>query len=681
MIIPYDIESYPNIFTFTAYSPEHQCMMQWEISWRKNMVNSLLEWLYYWKAQGVMFSGFNNIGYDHPVVHQIMTDPLCRTAGEIYKVNERIIGTPWEKRWSNRVPQWETLLPQVDLMLIHHFDNDAKRTSLKQLEFVMRMHSIEDLPYPPGYPIPETNEAAELLLGYNKHDVKATLDFTNYSSKAIEFRNQMSAKYGIDFTNHNDTKIGKDYFIKQLQDSGVVCYNADKSPKQSYRNSINLGEVIFPYVQFKRPEFQQLLATLKNTTITETKGALSHSVTVDGFTFVFGLGGIHGSVESTTLENTRDISIVDADVASYYPNLAIANRVYPEHLGEKFCDVYSDVYNQRKQYAKKTVENAAMKLALNGVYGDSNNKYSVFYDPKYTMTITVNGQLLLCMLAERLMEIPGLEMIQINTDGLTVRFHNMWTQHYEYVCSEWQKLTGLTLEFVKYRKMSIRDVNNYIAIPESGSPKYKGVYVHTSAVDGGELGWHQNHSALIIKKAAAAAIVDGKPVRETILNHRDPFDFYLLAKVGRKDGLHLFNDVKWGDTVVYPQVKIQDCQRISRYYISNTGHKLIKTMPPLKRRGNSVDMYLPGWKSKTLSGGKNKNLKVSSLAEYNQAIIDGYRTKDGGDWNYTPVRKIGIDADYFVTIANTVDGSMPPNINYEYYITEAEKLVNKVKGL
>lgn len=49
--------------------------------------------------------------------------------------------------------------------------------------------------------------------------------------------------------------------------------------------------------------------------------------------------------------------------------------------------------NNVSPYAKGTPENAMLKLALNSVYGDSNNQYSVFYDPMYTMKITVNGQL------------------------------------------------------------------------------------------------------------------------------------------------------------------------------------------------------------------------------------------------------------------------------------------------
>ena len=99
---------------------------------------------------------------------------------------------------------------------------------------------------------------------------------------------------------------------------------------------------------------------------------------VDGFRFDFGTGGIHGSLENKIARSTKKYKLIDADVSSMYPNIAISNRVYPEHLTEKFCDIYEDVYNQRKSFAKGTAENAMLKLALNSVYGDSNNKYSVF---------------------------------------------------------------------------------------------------------------------------------------------------------------------------------------------------------------------------------------------------------------------------------------------------------------
>jgi DNA polymerase elongation subunit (family B) len=217
--------------------------------------------------------------------------------------------------------------------------------------------------------------------------------------------------------------------------------------------------------------------------------------------------------------------------ASYYPNLAIVNKVYPKHLSETFCDVYEDVYIQRKGFAKGTSENATMKLALNGVYGDSNSKFSPFYDSQYTMTITISGQLSLCMLSEKLLEIEGLDIIQINTDGVTVRVPRDRVDDHVKICEDWEKLTGLELERNDYNSMYIRDVNNYIAEYTNGSLKRKGAYEYE------DLDWSKNHSGLIIQMAAVAYLTEGKPVQDTIRNHKDKMDFMMRVKVPRSSRL------------------------------------------------------------------------------------------------------------------------------------------------
>jgi len=117
-----------------------------------------------------------------------------------------------------------------------------------------------------------------------------------------------------------------------------------------------------------------------------------------------------------------------------------------------------------------------LKLALNGVYGDSNNPFSVFYDPLFTMSITLNGQLLLCLLAEGLMHIDGLKLIQVNTDGLTVQVprDNKWMV--DMVRAAWESRTKLQLEEAIYARMFIRDVHSYIAQYVNGFVKRKGAY-------------------------------------------------------------------------------------------------------------------------------------------------------------------------------------------------------------
>ena len=86
--------------------------------------------------------------------------------------------------------------------------------------------------------------------------------------------------------------------------------------------------------------------------ITELPGRAYKSSIEGGLKYVFGTGGLHASVDSSSWYSDEEWTIIDVDVASYYPWLAIANKVYPEHLGIEFCDIYEGLYEERKQYPK-----------------------------------------------------------------------------------------------------------------------------------------------------------------------------------------------------------------------------------------------------------------------------------------------------------------------------------------
>ena len=276
--------------------------------------------------------------------------------------------------------------------------------------------------------------------------------------------------------------------------------------------------------------------------------------------------------------------IRDADVSSMYPNIAISNNIYPLHLTKQFCVIYKDVYEQRKGFAKGSAENGVMKLALNGVYGDSNNQFSPFLDPAYTMKVTINGQLSLCLLAEKLLEIDGLKIAQANTDGLTVAMKRSTEDQYKEVCEKWQKQVGLELEYADYSAMWIRDVNNYIAQYTNGKLKNKGAYEYK------DLAWHKNTSCLIVPMAAEAFMVHGKDIKEFISEHSEKFDFMLRTKVPRSSRLVLVQDD--GTEVLQ--------QNICRYYPCKTGGKLVKIMPPMEEGGEERRLSIDSeWKVKT----------------------------------------------------------------------------------
>lgn len=594
----WDLESYPNVFCVTFLDPKSGQELTFELSEFKNEWDELVKFVNRCKNNFIRWVGFNNYYYDYQVLHRLLQKDKHPAGMELYEIaymiSDKIINMNKEEKFQHILWDNVHIVPQVDLFRIHHFDNMARATSLKKLEFNMRSKSIQDLPYKPGT-ILSQEQIAELIK-YNKHDVRETAKLYEKSADLIKFREELTIKYDKNFLNHNDTKIGKDYFIMELEKAEIKCFfitDGQKKPVQTKRRNIYFQDIIFKYINFERPEFNAVLSWLRKQVITNTKAALTGidvedlgelaqysnlkmvkkkvknlNCIVDGFQFDFGTGGIHGSVDATIVSEDENFAIIDYDVTSLYPSIAIVNKIYPKHLTNKFCEIYTDMKKQRMSYAKGTPENAMLKLALNGVYGDSNNPYSPFFDPQYTMAITINGQLMLCMLAEQYMKVEGLRIIQINTDGITIKVPRNQVDLVESINKQWQETTKLELERADYSKMFIRDVNNYIGLYTNGKLKRKGKYEY-------EREWHQDQSALVIQKAVEAHFVQGIDITEFIIHHENEFDFMLRTNVPRSSRL----EIDYED-------RTETLQNVTRYYMSEDGGQLVKIMPPLKGKEN-----------------------------------------------------------------------------------------------
>ena len=715
----FDIETYKELFSFSIIRADGKFSNTFEVSQFNNQIERILGCLDYLKENNCRMVGFNNTGFDYPILHKLIQHRYKLPKGgkslanKVFQWAQTQIESFKDNGFGNTIKTDEQYVKQVDLYKIWHFNNKAKSTSLKMLEFNMREDNIKDLPFDIRQEL--TQEHINEILMYNEHDVRCTLDFYNASKSQITFRDDLSKKLGKDFTNADDTKIGSEYFQLELEKNGVKLHkfqNGKKILNQTYRNSIKLKDCMFDYYNFTRPEFIAVMDWFKNQTIIETKGVFSDieehdlgavaqycqmtekrkrfkeipteeelrlfkkehplgwvdvqelaatenlldsegnfvleypkdefgnldftkkqkkvkvpkksywgvwkiaetlNVLVEGFRFDFGVGGIHGSLSNMIVNENKSWAILDHDVTSFYPNLAISNRIYPEHLGQTFCDIYKDMFEQRKSFDKKSAENAMLKLALNGTYGKSNDKFSVFYDPKFTMSITVNGQLTLCMLVD-MFYTNGVrfKIVQINTDGMTIAVHRNDIDLMNQTMKDWESLVKLQLETVNYSKMVIRDVNNYLAMYTNGKTKRKGAYQYE------ELGWHQNQSGLVIPMAAEAFMMNGTPVTEFIENHfkqGNIFDFMLRTKVDRISRLVL----EYEDGIEVEQ------QRICRYYPSKTGGKLIKIMKPLEGKSDFRRLGLDtSWNVKTCNSMQDFDGDIDFdyyISEVNKLII------------------------------------------------------------
>ena len=266
------------------------------------------------------------------------------------------------------------------------------------------------------------------------------------------------------------------------------------------------------------------------------------------------------------------------------------------------------------------------------------------------MAITINGQLMLCMLAEWLLTVPTLQVIQINTDGITYRCRREHLDNARTYQSAWERYTCLKLEEALYSRMWIRDVNNYVAETEDGKLKQKGAYwfprkFPDDISNSSPPAWHKDFSACVVTMAAVEHMVTGCDIGEFIYSHRNSFDFMCRAKVDRSSTLWI------GD---------QQVQRITRYYIANDGGTMKKVSPPAK--GARVGDF------------KRKN-GITDW-EWSQQIPgvwdERYHTKNKSKYE---VREMSIESGYRVADCNLAAQFDFRNVNYDWYIDHAKKLV------
>lgn len=577
----YDIETLSNCFTYSAVDRDSDNIVKFVIWKDKNDLYDLL--MHLTNVKGMI--GFNSINFDYPVMHYIIKerDKLIQMDGDkiaklIYKKAQSVISQEY-----SAVKEVEVLIPQLDLFRIWHYDNKARMTGLKKLEIAMCFENVQDMPYSHEYKI-TTEAEVEEILDYNVNDILATKSFYKLTEDKLELRKGLQTKYGLDCLNFPDSKIGEQLMLK------LYCHYTEQDEEQvkrkrTHRSLFKFSECIPEYINFTTPEFNQLFEYIKGIEVTELKESFKYSFEYNGFTFDLGTGGLHACIKSGVYQSTDTEIVIDCDVASLYPSLAITLDLYPEHLGSQFSKIYEEGIVKPRLEAKKNKDMVmadGFKLSANSVYGKSNSEYSFLCDPLYTLKTTLAGQLALCMLSEMLMtRVPNLIMLQVNTDGITVKIPVEHQRLYWEICQEWEAHTNLVLEYVAYSQMIIRDVNNYVAVTKKGNKvKYKGTFKPNAEMrKDGE--YHKAFNQGVVSTAVNNYFLYNKPILETLHECQDIYEF---CKTGNTVGQW------WAETFDIDEngneTNVTKVQKTNRYYLSKNGLKFRKcTYKPDKITG------------------------------------------------------------------------------------------------
>ncbi len=530
---------------------------------------------------------FNGIGFDSQVTHNILKHYKEWEGMDPDGITEEIYGYAQEaiRRSNNRefseFPEWQMLIKQIDVFKLNHWDNMAKRSSLKWIEYTMDWDNILDMPIHHEADI-NTQEELNTIVEYCINDVDATHEIYNRSKDLIALRMNLTKEYNINLMNASEPRISKELFSFYLSKE-LNIEKRELKKLRTFRKVIKLDRIILPCVAFVTPEFNNLLARFKTVELDpqNIKGAFKHSVVYKGVKTHFGLGGAHGANQPGVYEADEDNIIMSSDVTSFYPNLAIKNGWSPAHLPSKqFCTLYEWFFTERKKIPKSNPMNYVYKIILNSTYGLSNDKNSFLYDPEFTMRITINGQLTLMMLYEMIMEaIPDAIPLLQNTDGIETIIPKKYKEKYMEVCKQWEDITNFNLEHDEYKKLILADVNNYIAINLDDKAKCKGRFEFKN------LALHKNKSKLVIPKAIYEYFVNDMLPEDYLKTNKNILDYCIGSKTN--SGWQVVADsLEKGEYIQ------ENLQKINRYYISDKGVKLIKRN---KNDGREIQLEAGKW--------------------------------------------------------------------------------------
>ena len=631
-VLIYDIETLIEMFLVGVYDPQTDMYFEFEVSQKRNDLDSFLRFaeahnMHYWV-------GYNNIRFDSQVIewilrnaenwHELSTMEICekiaqKAADVIHDANYDVFPEYREHELS---------LKQLDLFKINHYDNKNRMVSLKRLEFEMDFENIEEMPVH-HTKRDMTPTERHITRTYCKNDVMATYEFYKITTgdtdhplykqnNQIELRQDIFDEFGIPCLNYSDSKIGDEMIKKYyIQEKGIEY---KELPRKGYfRKSISVKNCIAPYVKFETKQLKEFLAKIKKMEMSMTDEFQEDIVFYDNV-YTFAKGGLHSVNKPKIFEADEDHEIIDWDVSSYYPAIIINNGKYPAHLGKEFLRGYKQMFEKRlelKPLAKKDRKIRGIVGALKLAVNSVYGKSSDMLSWIYDRQLTMFTTItgeLSLMMLIEKYETNGINIISANTDGVTIKIKKELIPLMHEINEWWCDVTQYELERTDYSKIIFSTVNDYLAIKTDGEIKKKGDFLTDFEL-------HKNKSGRIINIALEQFYVQGIPVDITIRNHTNLYDFCLRQKASRDFHYEGINR-QTGEKEIY--------DKLIRYYISNSGVKLLKM--------------------------KNEECQTNA-AKISQV--------EAGEWLATVCNYLPKD-------------SVVQNVNYEYYIEKANRIINKI---
>ena len=524
--------------------------------------------------------GYNSENYDKILAHGMLKNKIT-TPERAFEVSSAII-----KSQDDDTPLFKTLNTlHIDdyyqsEILMYDLLGDGAFFSLKQLEGFLGMDIVESV-VPFDLDRPLTDEEKRDVEKYNRADLYGTLE--RFKQRKNSFRTKMLLvkEFGlpINYICKTNAKLTEAILLSQ-----------NKGMNTRLRKNFQLCDLP---VNWEVPELKTIydffiealreLEKHKWDTKKCDKKKLSMDLDILGVTHTFALGGVHGGRKNYICRPEDKKKIVWVDVSSLYPNILTKWDLLSRKVDKNGCLAFAGMVQTRMDIKKKlhdpslTKEEkkelkdqaARYKLILNTTSGCMKDKFKKLYDPEYNTKMCMLGQLSLMDLVFRLRNVKRkpkpawarneleinsegsyFKLIQSNTDGIALELLTDDAEDLiDKVCAEWEKDWRFSLEKTVADNLYEKDVNNYVFKDDSGKIKVKGAYV-TKYDD------NEQNTLAILAKAVVDYFLEGKDIRTTICNPENlATDYQMIKKLGG-----MYDTPTWKRE--YGDVEVQKVNRI-----------------------------------------------------------------------------------------------------------------------
>lgn len=618
--IVFDIEVLKNVFTCTCKNTETKQITVFEISPRRVDIQGLVTFFY----EDYYFVGYNNIHYDNPILNYIImlynkhyfnSYSTRELTESIFRMSQLVIDKNSDFDLWKEYKYARNFL-SIDLLTMLY--SKALRVSLKEMQVTMQYKNVEEFVVDWHQDLPEKD--IDRLISYNINDVESTEELLYRCKDLLELRIETEKDFGLPCLSLDRVNLGDRLLqLKVMEKTGLNKKQLEnmKSPA----NYVDLEKVIFPWIKFESPILQKKLTDMKNQhNVSPGRKGYINTFMFGEMKVTIGVGGIHGDNGTCIIKPNEDELLLDSDVNSLYPSLMRMYHLYPPKLKDVLGQIFPQIIDDRLEFKRtgQKNKNETYKYMLNGVSGKMQDETSWLFSPFTVMQVRINGQLLLLMLAERLLKL-GCKLYQINTDGILYKLKKSKYEELQQVLKEWEKLTMLTLETEEFTQFYQLAINDYFGVEPNNKIKKKGFFLTDI-----ELG--KGLTPKIIPEAIINYFVHNIPVEDTIKSCKDICKFLQAEKTGKQ----------W--TVEYNE-QIQ--QRINRFYVSNSGYYL--------------------WKWKLDDAGK-KSYQIM-LKDHGVRLHNKFYSDEDLQWKYS-------QGETFQSIYD---------IDYQYYINQCIKVIEKLK--